>query len=149
MEITIPQNKMTISELKQMYPGDELTSTSGDRKLRYEAFSPLFQNLFENKIVYYERFTAIVRLDNIQIDSNIFHARATIDFLMEDVRKRFKPIPDQWEFGSDWRFLRLVDNGIASYSSWMIWPDPVLLAQVDKLVRSDKVKEALNLTVLA
>jgi hypothetical protein len=140
---------MTIDELKQKYSGEELTSTSGNKKLNYEVFSPLFQNLFESKVVYYERFTGIVRLDDIRIDSNNFHARASLVFLMNDVRKRYKPISDHWEIGSDWAYLRLVGNGIAAYSSWMIWPDPEFVAQVEKLIKADRIKEALNLTVFA
>ena len=55
---------MTVNELNEKYH-EQLTSTKGDKELRYYLLSPLFQNLYQNKVVYHEHFTAVVQLSDI------------------------------------------------------------------------------------
>ena len=68
---------MNISELNKQYTKEELTSFPGDNKFRFEIFSPLFRDLFENKVVYHERFTGLVILEDVNISAELFEATVT------------------------------------------------------------------------
>ncbi|MHC1764588.1 MAG: hypothetical protein AB9869_09805 [Verrucomicrobiia bacterium] len=53
---------MTISEMLRTFTLDQLQGSSGDRDPRYRAFRPLFDDLFENKIVFQSRIVVVLRL---------------------------------------------------------------------------------------
>jgi len=141
---------MNISELNKKYTLGELTSTEGDKNLRYELLSPLFKNLYENKVVYHERFTSIVLLENIKLTPDLFEATAINYLLIEAGRiKRYRPLPEKWSVGANWKFLRLSGNCLSPYSSWLMWTDPELVEKVEKLVKAELIIEALKLTLNA
>jgi hypothetical protein len=52
---------MNINELKDRFTKGELSKQLGNSELKRIEFSPLFSNLYENKVVYHERFTCIVK----------------------------------------------------------------------------------------
>ena len=137
---------LSISELNAKYDHADLASQPGDRDFRYQILSPLFENLYENKVVYHERFTCIVKLENITITPERFSAIAVPHLI---IRKGYgvNKIPDSWDFGSVWEMMSLSKNAISSYSSWTIWCDPILVQKVEKLVLDRNYEEALNLTL--
>jgi hypothetical protein len=67
---------MTIDELIQSYSEHDLSRFPGDNDLRHRLFSPLFMNLYEDKIVYRERFVCVARLQDIKVTSGSFSAIA-------------------------------------------------------------------------
>lgn len=135
------------------YTNGELSSTYLEYKeLRYKLFSPLFLNLYENKVIYRERFTCIVKLEDINITPD--HVRATANFhLLIDTGSAYrnKPIPETWTFGAAWQALRFVSNKektfnyLAAYANWAIWTDPTFVEQAEKFVLDKNVEAALNL----
>ena len=139
---------MTIDELRENYTADELSHFPGDGDLRYRLFSPLFAALFENKVIYRERFVCVVRLENIEITPEFFNATAVplihIEFSGD---WRPEPPPEPWEFGGVWSALCLWNNGIsAPYASWTIWPEPDLVREVARLALEGDFESALELT---
>ena len=140
---------MNITELNKKYTEEELTSFPGDNKFRFEVFSPLFNNLFEKKVVYHERFTGIVILDEINISPKMFEAIAIPYLIIEKGSRLDKFYPQKaWKFGSIWSHIRLIDNCLNSlYGDWNIWCDPEIVEKVEKLVLEKNYKEALNLTL--
>ena len=138
---------MTIRELHKKFTKGELTTTQGDMQLRYEAFAPLFSNLYENKVVYHERFTCIIKLDNIRITPDLFEAKAVREWFIRGLRSRKRPYPDEWEFSANWAYMTLTDDCLSSYSCWSIWPDPELVKKVEDLVKNEQFEEALQLTI--
>jgi len=139
---------MNISELNQKYTAQELTSFPGDNKFRFEIFSPLFQNLFENKVVYHERFTGIVILEEINISPEMFEATATPYLIIEKGNRLDRFFPQKaWQFGAKWSSVQLIGNCLsAMYGGWNIWCDPETVEKVEKLVLGKNYEEALNLT---
>jgi hypothetical protein len=120
---------LSISELNAKYDRADLASTPGDRDFRYKILSPLFENLYENKVVYHERFTCIVKLEDIFISPEMFCAIA-IPHLM--IKKAISightfTMPAKWDFGSVWEVMTLSKNTISAYSGWSIWCDPILV----------------------
>ena len=136
-----------ILELNKKYPNGELASTEGDNELRYKLFSPLFINLYENKVVYHERFTCIIQLSDIELTPERFYAKARLHLVIKPAPRRHKPLPETWEISANWSFLSLDEGCLSMYSGWIIWPDPLLVESVEKLVLENKLDEAYNLTM--
>ena len=138
---------MNIQELTEKYSKGELSSQIGDSELRRQEFSPLFRNLYENKVVYHERFTCIVKLENIELLPDRFSAKAIPHLLIEKGNKMDSFYPQKpWSIGANWEYLRLLKSALVPYSGWLLWCDPGLTRQVEELVLEKKFKEALDLT---
>ncbi len=138
------QMNMTISELSAKYK-DELSYSIGDQELRYNLLSPLFQNLYENKVVYHSRFTCIIQLSDIVISPERFRAKAQRLSLINSGPYGYNPILESWFFGAAWEYLRLSNERLSVYSSWVMWTDPIFVEKVEKLVQENKYKEANNI----
>lgn len=142
-------NTNKIVELNNKYINGELSLGSGNKELRYNALSPLFENLYDNKVVYHERFTCIVKLQDIKLTHELFEAQAHLHLLIDPgVFRRLKsPPPEIWTVGANWAYLKLNGNYLSPYSSWLMWTDPVLVKKVEALVLKNNFDEALNMTM--
>jgi hypothetical protein len=138
---------MTLSELHQKYDSEKLASLPGDQEFRYYAFSPFFRNLEGKKAIIHDRFTALVRLENIVITQKMFEATVHLEHTIKDnLRKRYKPIPQKWEIGANWAFMGLVEQHFFVYSGWSLWPETELVAMIEKLIAEKNFTEAYTLT---
>ena len=141
---------MNINELNAKYTNGELSSSTGDPELRREEFSPLLLNLYENKVVYHERFTGIVRLEQIKLLSDGFEAIAIPLLLIEENKLVNKCYPKKpWRIGANWQYLQLRQNSLSILTLWQMWCDPDLVKHVEELTIEKKFKEALALTLNA
>ena len=139
---------MTISELSKKCTNGELTSTRGDQGFRYLALSPLFTNLYENKVVCHDRFTSIIRLEDLEISPIQFQATAIRHLLIDNGAFRHKRLPPyKWTLSANWAYLRLAGSSLCVYSGWIMWTDPELVKRVELLVLAEKFRDALDLTV--
>ena len=142
--ISIFKMDMTIQELGEKYK-NELSYNVGIHELRYNLLSPLFQNLYESKVIYHERFTCIIQLSDIIISPEEFQAKVQRLSLINPGPNRNNPIPESWFISVVWAYLSLSGNHLTAYSSWAIWPDPLFVERVEKLVLEKKYKEAISL----
>ena len=142
------QQYITIHQLKIKYTENELSSFPGDNTLRFQAFAPLFSNLFENKIVYYERFMCIACLENIEITPERFSATAILQLRIERKNQSPKFFPTKpWGFGSVWSLMVLNNNSISvPYAGWTIWTERERVQTVEQCVLKSNFNEALKLT---
>lgn len=141
-------NKMTLQELSLKYSFKDLGSIPGDGDLRYQIFSPILKNLYENKIVYYERFMCVAILKDIIITPELFQATAIPYIKIERVDSKFTFYPIKpWKFGTTWSHLRLFNDHFAGYGSWLFWPEKDLVKYVEEKARKGKFEEALKLTL--
>ena len=139
---------MNIKELNEKYTKGELSKQCGNSKLKRNEFSPLFANLYQNKVVYHERFTCIVKLDHIELLPDRFEAIAIPHLLIEKGNRMDTLYPKKpWKFGASWDFLRLEKDVLLPYSSWLLWIDPDLVKQVEEFTIIRKFKEAKSLTL--
>lgn len=139
---------MTFNELREHYTRDELSYFPGDNDLRFRAFSPIIQSLYESKLVYYEKFICIVRLEDIEITPQHFSATA-IPHLHIERTGFFRPqSPTKpWSFKGTWGWMRLIDNSLnVPYAGWTIWPEAERVRAVERLVLAKDFEEALLLT---
>lgn len=137
---------MTVTELSEKY-AKELTATKGDKEMRYYLLAPLFQNLYQNKIVYHERFTALVQLSNITLTPDMFTARAELISTIRTLRTQRRPLPQTWGISANWAYLTLHKGCLSPYSSWLIWPDPELVKKAEVLIKTNNLDEAWNITM--
>ena len=67
---------MTLEELELKYSWQEIGKSGGDGELHRKLFTPFLTDIYENKIVYYERFMCVAILENIKIAPDRFEATA-------------------------------------------------------------------------
>ena len=141
---------MTIAELKLKYSDEELYSLTADKKQRYEMYAPLLSDLFENKVIYHERFRGIIKLDEIKITPERFTATA-IPYLLIEQGNRFDKyfFERSWEIGATWECVRLTAyNALTPYSGWRMWCEPETVKKAEELAfnkKFDEVNTLMNL----
>src|SRR3954451_9531824 len=116
---------MTFEELRRRYTVDELSGSAGDGELRYRIFAPFFRDLYESKLVYFERFICIVRLEEVKITPKSFQAVAIPHLEIERTAPFQRPLPTEpCEFESPWKSICLSQNALHNpYAGWTIWPE--------------------------
>lgn len=115
-----------------------------------ELFTPYFKNLYKNKVVYHERITFLARMENIEILEDRFRAIIIPELQISNRNRGINPygFPKSWNIGCTWEHLRIFDDCLAAtYVSWLLWTDPILVEKVEKLTLDEKYKEALELTL--
>lgn len=141
---------MNIPELCEKYTHGELNLMPGDKQLRYDVLSPLFNNLYENKVIYHDRVTSIIRLENIILTPDLFEATVIRLKLFEPISNSFKRIAsiNSWTIGANWAYLTLDKKGsLHPYSGWLMWIEPELVKKVEDLTNNGNFEEARNLTI--
>ena len=111
---------MTLQELNSKYSIGDLGNIPGDGNLRYQIFSPILKNLYENKIVYYEHFMCVAILQDIIITPELFSATAIPYIKIDRLDSHFKFYPTApWTFGAKWSHMRLQNDHFGGYGSWL------------------------------
>jgi hypothetical protein len=138
---------MNLFQHLSVFPPNDLSNFPGNSQLRFAAFSPIFKGLFENKIVYHERFTRLVLLENISITRVRFFAKAIPLALIKAgtcLEGSYSTKP--WVFGAIWSHICYSDSQlVAPYANWSIWFEPILDKQVEGPVLQEKFQEAHSL----
>jgi len=137
---------MALNEICSKYSWQEIGRIPGDGDFRHKLFKPVLENLFENKIIYYERFICIATLADIKITPERFEATATpyLNIERKDRPNRTKP----WNFGAAWSFMSANDGYFSTYGGqWLVWPDKDLVIAVEELARKKDFDAALDLTL--
>lgn len=146
---------MTITELKENYSHGEIFSKDTDFDLRVKIFKPIFDNLFENKVVVHDKFTCIAKIERVEILPdylNVFLVPQT--FIPRGtpsdkrMKRAFEILKSGWEAGCIWELMSFEEDCLCSspYACWLMWTDPDLVKTVVRLVSENKFEDALNLT---
>jgi hypothetical protein len=146
---------MRLTDLRSQYTDKELRWSMGDQALRYRAFSPFFQNLHEGKVVYYEKFMCIARLDNLEITPEGIYALAVPVTpiprvgLPENLIKSYITPEKPWRIGMrwEWMMMNVVSLG-NSQVGWTVWPEAERVQAVEKLVEAGDLLGVMKLTLL-
>ena len=139
---------MNTSDLSPDSPNNEISNSDEDKHSKFKLLSPLFTNLYQNKVVYHERFTSIITLENMELTPNFFKATAKQYYIIElgSIRRK-RPLPERWEVGANWNYLSYSNNCLSAYSSWLMWTDPELVKKIEQLVRNGEYQEASKLLI--
>lgn len=137
---------LTFTDIRANFTEQELSTLLGDPELRRKAFLPIISDLFEDRVVYLERFLCVVRLKDFVIDEVGFrgycHPELTI------VEQLFEVPKDGWHFGGGWKHTRLIGNSLNDpYCGWTFWPEKKRVRRVIELAKAGDYKGALALTV--
>ncbi len=104
-------------------------------------------NLFENTIIYRERFIAITTINKYEISETHFRAKGTIDHIIKRHNPRFnRPKLHTWSFGVHWNIVmgKFSQSIAAPYAGWTIWTDPGLVKYIEQLAKDGEDEEALK-----
>jgi hypothetical protein len=140
---------MIFETLRKTYTAEELMAFPAHQELRYKIFAPVLSDLFEDKVVYCEKFICVAQLSDIKITKEGFSATAVTVIPMErDGLMRFRTPEEDWDFSSSWDYMRLCLNSIhVPYAGWRIWPERERVREVIALLAEGKMGEALDLTL--
>ncbi len=139
---------MRLDDLRPIHTNDELSYLPGKRALRYKAFSPYLENLFEGKVVYLERFICIACLDNLKITKTGFSAIAVPQIQIHRAAFLIDFPKEPWRFAGTWENIRLLHNCFnAPMSGWTIWPESERVQAVENAAKQSDWNTALSLTL--
>jgi hypothetical protein len=136
----------SFADLCRTFTDRELSSLPGDRQQRHGAFRPFLANLDGGRLVYHERFTALVDVVTMSLTQAgfEFEVRSLATIRRWD-RGVMRPVPDRWRFGNTWEFCtlspdrRALDNHPTGFR---LWVEPDLVRQVEELVAAGEVMAA-------
>ena len=138
---------MKLSDLYKTYTEDELQYSEGDSAIRFRAFSPFFQNLHEGKVIYYEKFMCIARLDDLKISPERLSAIA-VPVTPIDRGPRYTIPSKPWGIGMQWSCMMLRFGGLGNpYVGWTVWPEVERVQAAEKLISSGDIEGIMNLTL--
>jgi hypothetical protein len=141
---------MTIKELQEKYTIKELSCFPGDLELRHKAFAPLFENLYENKMIYHEHGVGwLICVENLEINSEGFSATAVVICMLYDIRLKSGGTCrglKKWGFGAAWDWMLLGDDNAfhVPYASFSIRIEEDVIKRVEKLIAENKLEETYN-----
>ena len=147
MTQTSEKKKSIFEKLGIEPPSEEFIRKSREETaLNYPKFSPLFNNLYENKIVYWENMGAfIVTVNDLNITPEGFSAIARVHLTIYKSRALVMEPPTSWSFGAGWAGLKYDGKVLKAYSCWWIWLDPDFVREVERLVLENKINEVKSL----
>jgi hypothetical protein len=146
---------MKLTDLRSQYSDKDLRRSMGEQALRFKAFSPFFQNLHEGKVVYYEKFMCIARLDDLEITPEGIYALAVPVTpiprvgLPENLINRYVPPEKPWRVGMrwEWMMMNVVSLGNPQIG-WTVWPEAERVQAVEKLIEAGDFGGVMNITLL-
>lgn len=141
----IPNKISSIKSIKSLHK--ELTSAKSN-KAKCNLLSPIFQNLHEGNLIYYDKITMLIEAE-INLSEDGLSGKATKKVLIsgEDKTTMYDQLPLTWTFQAPWKGIWFTKESIYSvYEGWTLWPDPKLVKYVKKLIISNRKDEALKVT---
>ena len=140
---------MTFSDLKNNYTSAQLGTYPGDVELRRTLFAPLLQNLYENKVVYYERLMCVARIEELIITPELFRAKASVHLRIDkkaSIPPNWEHIEKGWHFGAKWEALSYHNNSFGMFYSPVVFiTDPEFVKMIETLVLEGQHNEAARL----
>ena len=138
---------MKLSDLKDRYTDKELRWSMGDPEIRYQAFSPFFRNLHEGKVVYYEKFMCVARLDDLKITHEGIYATA-VPITPINRTERYKMPQKPWHIGMKWEWMMMNNCSLGNTQvGWWVWPEIDRVKAVEDLLLAEETEKVLKLTL--
>ncbi|MBS9773783.1 MAG: ADP-ribosylglycohydrolase family protein [Tenacibaculum sp.] len=150
-------NKHKAMSLEKQRKFWEELKTRGIKK--YQKYAPIFENLYQNKIIYHEGITRIVRLENLEITDEYFQAKAIKEkvILTKSQKDRFRKYntlekvlnkSDKWTFRGTWGNAIISENPLrigSPYANFVIWIEPNFVKNIERLAEYGDDEDALKL----
>jgi hypothetical protein len=100
---------------------------------RGERFRHCFEKLHENKLIYHERFTAVVEITGIELAEEYFQCDARVVQMCTEQSPEIEP----WTFRARWEDCSILPPGRGlsiPYASFILWPGAKLVREVEALL---------------
>ena len=132
----------------------QLEERPGDPAAKFALAEPILRSLHNNRLVYRERFIALVEVPNLVFDKQGIRGNVKLvhylymPHFLQAIQDRLKK---EWHFGNTWdnSVLSWNEEGVlrigAPYCGWMIWPETKLVAAVEAFAEQGDMKSALDL----
>ena len=142
---------MSLKDLYNKYTVAEIGSSwEGSNELKYQVFTPFLTNLYQHKLVYYEKFFCVAIVRDIKITPDAVFITVEPYLKIYDKHKyHLRECPTEpWEFGSDWAGIGVVgDSFHVPYANWRIWPQPEIVKAVEECILKEDFQGAIDLTL--
>ncbi len=126
---------------------------------KYQKYAPMFDNLYQKKIIYHEQITRIVRLEDLEVTDEYFKAKAIQEkvILTEFQKNRCRKLNtlekvlnnhNEWSFKGSWANAIISENPLSitqPYANYVIWTEPDFVMYIEKLAKYGDDEEALKL----
>jgi hypothetical protein len=140
---------MIYKELKAKYPDGDFGHFPGNNEFRHKAFAPLFENLYENKMIYHERGVGrLIQVKDLEITPEKFRATAFPLCIIYDNYQRggaYREL-EEWKFGATWDWMMFGDGTSfhVPYANFTIWLEEECIKRVEKLIAENRLDETYN-----
>ena len=145
---------MKLSDLYKTHTEEELEYSEGDASIRFRAFSPFFKNLHEGKVIYYQKFMCIARLDELMITPEGLSAKAIPvtpiprSGVPPNMSQRYTTPSGPWNIAMEWSWMMLSGGGLGNpYVGWTIWPEVERVQAVEELLQKGDTEAVMKLTL--
>ncbi|MEI7774968.1 MAG: hypothetical protein WCK17_09340 [Verrucomicrobiota bacterium] len=137
---------MKLKNLLDKYPPKTLTSNNGDPAFRRSVWGPFFENLYEDKLIYRERFICLAKIENLNLtDQGVTGSVVPLHFIRIP---RGLPAPrfNRWGFGGTWAHMFQVNGYLTQpYAGWSVWPEADRVRAIEGLLAHNDTEGALEL----
>jgi len=138
---------MTIAQIEAEYDEKLFARLGENGPFRGKILSPLFSNLYEQKVVYREKMRIfILRMEEMTADERGFRAtvrRSAVLYTGGYINPRL----EHWWVSSSWDRLLLSyrhDCLYAPSAGWTMWPDPNLVRKTEELYLQGEMERLLS-----
>lgn len=140
---------MTFDEINAKFTSEDLRQIPGNGELRFNSLLPILTSLYQDKVIYRERFICVVSLRDIELSPKVFGATCTpvhpIEFKWPGDFQPQTP-SGEWHFRGTWDLIGIRKNSIGSvWSGWTIWPENELVKEVIGLASKGEFESVLEL----
>ena len=133
---------MTIAEIKAKYPEDALFTVGADKELRKSVMGSMFDNLYENKIIYREKVAFIAEVESFELSDEFFSVNLKLLHHIRGDSVRDYNYAANFEVNKivrikcRWESMGFKENSLCSsgYNSWFIVFDAELVEKIEKLI---------------
>lgn len=143
---------MTIAEIKAKYPEDALFTVGADKELRKSVMGSLFDNLYENKIIYRDKVAFIAEVESFELSEEYFSVELKLLQHIRGDSVRDYNYAANFEVNKivrikcRWETVKFKGNSLCSsgYNSWFIVFEPNVVEKVEKLLLGENSFEATD-----
>jgi hypothetical protein len=109
-------------------------------------WGPFFENLYEDKLIYRERFICLAKIENLNLtDQGVTGSVVPLHFIRIP---RGLPAPrfNRWGFGGTWAHMFQVNGYLTQpYAGWSVWPEADRVRAIEGLLAHNDTEGALEL----
>jgi len=129
------------NELRKLDTQKEL-QFFGNEEAKYKAYKPLFENLYENKMIYEAKgICCIIQLKNLEISEKGISGTVVPIHIISN---HYNLTIEEWDFSTSWHLMMWSDLDTCihiPYASYSLWFAERTIKRVEKLIAENRFDE--------